>query len=245
MSAIIMGSISPLAIDRNTNEFYITPIESSEHADEVVFLVHGITRDNTDMARLQQAFHRAGYTVVNWHYPSTQLSIPDIAEEFVAVIGKYAHKKRKLHFVGHSMGGIIIRYALKDYKTDDATLGRLVMIGTPNKGAYLADVLAQTKLYKMLLGPAGQDLRSGDIGMCFRAPQPPLSFGVIAGGTGFPIGMNPMIHGDNDGIVAVSETYLPQMDGFLLLPYLHRFLPLGKRTVEASVRFIQTGQFAE
>src|SRR6185295_16742640 len=107
----------------------------------------------------------------------------------------------KIHFVTHSMGGLVVRTYLARYGSD--RVGRIVMIATPNLGAELADRLHGTGLYRVFLGPAGQQLTGDAQGFVAGLAIPEVPFGVIAGGRGNERGYNPLIAGDNDGTVSV------------------------------------------
>lgn len=208
---------------------------------EVVFLLHGICRSPLDMALLAGALRREGYEVVNWRYPSTRHSLDQLADRLARALEPY--RDRKVNFVCHSMGGIVVRLYCARHKPQN--VGRIVMVGTPNQGAYLADVLGDWLLYRVLFGPAGQQLRQGASGGCAGAGIPDCEFGVIAGGTGCDHGMNPIIPGDNDGTVSVESTRLEGMRDFLVLPYGHTSIPFMPRTVRNAIHFLKTGHFAE
>ena len=76
------------------------------------------------------------------------------------------------------------------------------MLGTPNKGAEVADILRDWHLYRLILGPAGQQLVADQAGVIAKLPVPKIPFAVIAGGKGTKDGCNPLIPGDDDGLVA-------------------------------------------
>jgi triacylglycerol esterase/lipase EstA (alpha/beta hydrolase family) len=215
--------------------------QQPEQRHEVVFLLHGIGKGRTDMLALQSMLSRQGYDTVNWRYPSTKLSLDEIADMLNAEVQKYGD--RRVSFVTHSMGGIVVRTYLNKYKP--AHMGRFVMIAPPNQGAYLADLLGNWLPYKLILGPAGQQLRQGESGKCACAGVPGCEFGIIAGGTGKKSGMNPLVPGDNDGTVSVESTKLDGARDFLLLPYAHPLIQLMPRTGRNVISFLKNGTFAE
>ena len=184
---------------------------------QTVFLLHGIGKSHLDMVPLARALRRAGYDVVNWKYPSRRHSIPHLADLLAQVVA--AHPAPRIHFVTHSMGGIVVRHYLSRHAPPG--LGRIVMIAPPNRGAWLASRLAGWPLYERVFGPAGLDLREGEEGMCEVAGTPPCEIGIIAGGRGRRTGMMPFIPGDNDGIISVDTTRLDGEKDFIVLPYLH------------------------
>lgn len=208
---------------------------------EVVFLLHGIGKGKMDMAVLHRSLRRQGYEVINWRYPSTRLKLEEIADLLHNDVQKYGN--RRISFVTHSMGGIVVRTYLKNYRPSQ--MGRLVMIAPPNQGAYLADVLGNLAPYKIILGPAGQQLRQGENGGCAGAGTPDCDFGIIAGGSGKKFGMNPLVPGDNDGTISVECTKLEGANDFVVLPYAHPVIQMMPRTVRHVVSFLKTGAFEE
>lgn len=210
---------------------------------ELVFLLHGITRSARDMEPLALALQAQGYDTAIFDYPSTHYELDQLAAALAQGVQLYGKKKKKIHFIAHSMGGIVIRHYLSSKHAAPNANGRIVMIGTPNNGARLADMLDQFEWFKRMLGPAGQQLGAGTKGGCATAGIPKNEIGVIAGGIGSYPGMNPLIREDNDGVVGVSETKIPGYKDFLLVRSPHRLLPKNKHSIAATIRFIQTGKF--
>ncbi|MEO6036734.1 MAG: alpha/beta fold hydrolase [Verrucomicrobiota bacterium] len=78
---------------------------------ECVVLVHGLGRTSMSMKRLEWNLARAGYQTVNVSYPSRDRSVEQLAEVYLqdVVARKMVSAATKVHFVTHSMGGIILR----------------------------------------------------------------------------------------------------------------------------------------
>jgi len=206
---------------------------------EMVFLLHGIGKSKMDMAPMARALRKQGYAVVNWHYPSTRYNIADLADKLAAELRRFPGYK--IHFVTHSMGGIVVRTCLSRHQVDN--VGRIVMIAPPSQGAELAKFFGDWPLYKFLLGPAGQDLKPADLGKCASAGVPPCEFGIIAGGTGKERGINPLLPGDNDGTVTVASTRLKGEKDFALVPYPHPVIQMMPKTASLAVSFLENGSF--
>jgi hypothetical protein len=214
---------------------------SLEGRDEVVLLLHGIGKSSLDMAPMTAALRHEGYCAINWKYPSRSHCMDDLAgllAEKVAELGE-----RRLHFVTHSMGGIIVRKYLT--KHAPANVGRFVMIGTPNQGAYLADKLSQLKIFDKMFGPAGRELCQGERGACANAGVPVCEFGIIAGGLGWKWGWNPLVPGDNDGTVSVECTRLEGARDFVVVPHAHPVIQMMPRTIRFTLRFLESGTFSD
>src|SRR5262249_53873800 len=141
----------------------------------------------------------------------------------------------RIHFVAHSMGGLVVRAWAAEHS--DPRVGRLVMIATPNQGAELADRFARNAVYRVIFGPAGQQLAPAEDGFVTKLPAPAFEFGVIAGGGGKGnSGYNPLIPGDNDGTVSVASTRLPGAADFVVVDRLHTFLVSAPETAEYTAR---------
>ncbi len=205
----------------------------------VAFLLHGLGKGPLDMLPLELALKREGFRVVNWGYDSRRYSIPVIADGLERATRPFAG--RDTYFVGHSMGGLVIRAYLSRHHPPNAR--RAVFIGTPNRGAAMADFFGDWRVFRTLFGPAGQNLRTGNAGYASRAGTPPIPFAVIAGGTGKPGGLNPLLGGDNDGIVIVEETRLDGMSDFLVVPYPHITMQMMPRTIRETLAFLRGGRF--
>jgi pimeloyl-ACP methyl ester carboxylesterase len=213
--------------------------EMSGHA---VIMIHGIVRSSKSMSRMQKSLAESGFVPVPFDYPSTQANL-DRCSEFLDSVIKSLDGVKEISFVTHSMGGLVVRNWLKEH--EDKRVRRLVMLGTPNKGAEMADKLRDWKIYKLILGPAGQQLISGDGSDASKLPVPKFEFAVIAGARGTAEGYNPLIPGDDDGTVAVKSAFLEGAADSEMFPVLHSFLPVNPDVVKSTVRFLKTGSLRE
>lgn len=207
---------------------------------KAVIMVHGIVRSSKSFGTLEKRLVEDGYTVFGFDYPSTRVPIPEAAEYLRKCI-KSLEGIDEIYLVVHSMGGLVVRSMIKE--DPDPRIKRMVMMGVPNKGAELADMLKKNPLFKAIYGPAGQQLVTDNQGLIRDLPTPKFEFGVIAGGRGTEKGFNPVIPGDDDGTVAVASTRLPGAADFVMEPVLHSFLMFNKNCVEATARFLKSGRF--
>lgn len=208
---------------------------------EAVILLHGIVRSSKAMHRIQSRLESDGYLVVPFDYPSTRVDLKNCSAFLNGVI-KSLDGVEKISFVAHSMGGLVVRSWLKEHSDD--RVRTLVMMGTPNQGAELADMLRNNHLFRLILGPAGQQLVSDPAGAA-SLPVPKFPFAVIAGAKGTPGGYNPLIPGDDDSIVSVKSAFLPGAVDSLEVPSLHSFLPFNESVVDAVALFLKDGVFRE
>ena len=125
----------------------------------------------------------------------------------------------------------------------EAAPGRFVMIAPPNRGSPLARRLSGSLFWDAIFGRrAFHQLGSDSLADAWG--KPPLSFGVIAGGRGDGRGWNPMLPGDDDGIVAVEDTHLPGESDHIVLRSIHAVLPWRQDCMGQVVSFLQSGRFA-
>jgi hypothetical protein len=147
----------------------------------------------------------------------------------------------EIYFVTHSMGGIVTRRVLSS--EHHPKVKRFVMIGPPNQGAVLADLLLEWWPSQYVTGPAGKQLVTGVEGFAKNAGSPTCEFGVIAGGRGNDKGWNPLIPGDDDGVVGVQNTKLEGMADFIIVRGMHTALMNKPETIKQVLHFLQHGTF--
>ncbi len=210
---------------------------------EAVIVLHGIVRSSKSFSTLTARLEEQGYTVVGFDYPSTQVTMIESAGYLNEVIESLAGIER-IHFVCHSMGGLIVRTYLQTYPPDER-LGRMVMVGVPNLGARMANIMKDNMLYQFVYGPAGQQLVEEPGGFIAKLPTPGFEFAVIAGARGTPDGWNPLIPGDDDGTVSVDATRLPGAADFITLNAMHSFMMSNAEVQSATVRFLKTGSLRD
>jgi len=207
-------------------------------SDEVVIVLHGLFRTRRSSRQLEKFLLRQGYEVVAVGYPSARVPIEADGAQLARLIERLTHA-RKIHFVTHSLGGIVVRCYLRDHR--DPRIGRLVMIAPPNRGSYISKHLSARSPFRIFAGPAGEQLTRDEF--FATLPEPWCEFGVIAGGRGDGRGYSPLLPGDDDGVVLVEETHLDGMRDFLLVPRIHTFIMNDQRVKRAVVRFLRAGQF--
>jgi hypothetical protein len=189
--------------------------------EHLVLLVHGLGRTRFSLAGLARDLRAAGLDTACVSYPSTRGTLEEHADALRDVVEHLAGVRR-VSFVTHSLGGVVVRELLardEPWRADVA-LGRVAMLAPPNRRVELAARLARSALFRWLAGPAGQQLARGEQE---RLPPPRVPTLVVAGGSRDGRGYNPLVGGDDDGVVAVRETRLAGAE-LLSVRGVHTFL---------------------
>lgn len=206
-----------------------------------VVLIHGILRSANCMSSMSEVLDKAGYLTFQFDYPSTQVSIPEAAEYLHQTI-ESLEGIEELSIVAHSMGGLVTRAYFAEHH--DPRLRRVVMLGTPNRGAELADLIFKNFIVRAAAGPGGQQLVTSPDGLIASLPAPKCDFAIIAGARNNPAGWNPFIKGDDDGTVTVESTRLVGAVDFSMVNTTHTALLRNREALEQSLRFLTEGRLS-
>jgi hypothetical protein len=211
------------------------------HADCVI-LLHGLARTAAAMEELGQRLTSAGYTVVNAGYPSREYSIEELAPMAVEEGLKACPQGETVHFVTHSLGGILVRQYLANNELPQ--LGRVVMLAPPNQGSEVVDKMRNVPGFRLLNGPAGLQLGTGPDDVPRKLPPVDFPLGIIAGTRTFNLMLSQFLPNPDDGKVSVESTKVEGMTDFITVPYSHPFIMERDAVIDLTLRFLQTGSFA-
>ena len=204
-------------------------------------LLHGLARSDGSMRELAEELTQAGYQTVNVDYPSTNFPVEELADRYIPMAIESCAADSTVHFVTHSIGGILVRYWLAN--NDHSRVGRVVMLVPPNQGSELVDKLGGVRGFYLLNGPAGLQLGTDLASLPNTLGPIPVETGVIAGSKSFNPIYSAIIPGDDDGKVAVARTRLDGMTDFIVLRHTHTWIT-GAPPAQYQVRyFLEHGSF--
>jgi pimeloyl-ACP methyl ester carboxylesterase len=194
---------------------------------------------------MQAAIEASGFATLNLGYDSRLKSLEALAEDIHPAIAHFTDSfAGSVHFVGHSMGGLLTRVYLARYRP--SRLGRVVMLGTPNGGSEIADRLKKLAAYRAYFGPAGQQLtteRDSVTQAILAAVDYPV--GVIAGNRSIdPISSRLFLPRPNDGRVSVENTKLAGMTDHIIVSASHTWLPRHQSAIDQTIAFLRDGRFS-
>jgi pimeloyl-ACP methyl ester carboxylesterase len=220
--------------------------EATLSGKDCVILLHGLARTSSSMDKMAAALVGDGYQVVNDTYPSREHPVEVLAPLAInAGLEKCGElgEQRRVHFVTHSLGGILVRYYFAD--NDLAQLGRVVMLAPPNQGSEAADDLRDVPGFELLNGPAGSQLGKGDESVPLQLGAPDFEFAVIAGDRSIDPVTSAVLPNPDDGKVSVADTRLDGMSDFALVHVSHAYIMKNREVIDMVKRFLRTGQLRQ
>ncbi|MBK9989946.1 MAG: alpha/beta hydrolase [Verrucomicrobia bacterium] len=214
-------------------------------AQEGVVLLHGMCRTAESMQKMETSLRQAGFSVLNADYPSRTALVEALSDAAIgqALANPALKDCVKIHFVTHSLGGILVRSYFKRHV--EPRLGRVVMLGPPNQGSEVVDELGSWWMFRKLNGPAGGELGTGANSTPNKLGPVNFELGVIAGDRSINWINSCMITGSDDGKVSVERTKVAGMKDHVVVHATHPFLMKDKMAIDYTIRFLKTGTFGE
>ncbi len=216
---------------------------STTETKSCVVLLHGLARTAKSLDGMAHHLSNAGFHTINVDYPSTQKTISRIAEEHLHPVILQCREKgwNKIHFVTHSMGGIVVRQYARTHPMSSGS--RVVMLSPPNKGSEVTDRLKDFFLYKWIMGPAGAELGTDSESTPNRLGPIDMEVGIITGNKSLNPLFSDMIQGPDDGKVAIDSAKLSGMADFLVVESSHGFIMNNPEVMRQAAFFLTNGAF--
>lgn len=221
---------------------FITLLSSIASANDCVVLLHGLGRTSYSMKSIETALRNDGYTVVNNGYPSRDKHISELAIVVENGIKQCKQKNASdIHFVTHSLGGILVRQYFQ--KNSVPEVKRVVMLGPPNHGSEVSTKNKDKWWYKLLTGPAGQQLGTESTSIPNQLKPIPLEIGIISGTKSLDPWFSSDIEKPHDGKVSVASTKLAEMKDFISVAHSHTFIADSDTVAKQVKLFLSKGGF--
>ena len=222
-----------------------TAFSAAPASEECVVLIHGLNRSWRAMEPMAEALRSAGYSTANVDYPSQAGPIAVLAP--MAVETGLAECRsagaKRIHFVTHSIGGILLRYSHQSSSIPD--LGRVVMLAPPNQGSEVIDVTRDWPTSDIFAGEAGLQLGTDPDSIPRQLGPVDFELGVIAGTGSINFVMSAMLPGPNDGKVSVESTRVAGMVDFLVVDNSHRYITESEEVIRNTKSFLRDGSFVD
>jgi len=214
-------------------------LDHSGAKKECVILLHGLARSRSSLEKMEIALKKTGYSVVNVDYPSRHYAIEILSRQYVSQAVEQCHSTsaNQIHFVTHSMGGILVRYYLAHNQLN--ILGRVVMLSPPNKGSEIVDKLADFPGFYAFNGPAGQQLETTETSLPNQLKPIDYPVGIITGNRSINLILSLLIPGDDDGKVSIENAKLAGMTDFLVVPHTHPMIMRSNLVIRQTMHFLQ------
>jgi len=240
------------------NENYHT-CASVINRQETVVLLHGLCRTSRSMEKMGKALVAEGYRVINVDYPSRSATIDELTADVFKTLNSELDRQRQrlarsdsndqrewqtadsVHFVTHSMGGILLRNYLENHEIKN--LGRVVMLAPPSRGSEVTDKLGGIKLYQWINGPAGNQLGTGVGSHPLRLKAPAFELGIIAGDRTINPILSMLIPGPDDGKVSLARVKPAAYTDYLKLHVTHACTMRNRQVIKETIAFLKTGMF--
>jgi triacylglycerol lipase len=218
------------------------PAATGSTGDYVV-LLHGYGRTAWSMTRLACHLKHQGYRVINESYPGTRLPVEALSDAWLQQLldRHLLDPGAKIHFVTHSLGGIIVRQYLSNHDLDH--LGRVVMLAPPNHGSEIIDALKANPVSRRFAGRNRLQLGTRPDDLPTKLGPAHFEVGIIAGNRSLNPFLSSLLPGPNDGKVTVESTKLSGMRDFLVVRNTHTWLMWRTDTLRQTLNFIKSGHF--
>ena len=200
-----------------------------------VVLVPGLWMPGIAMTVLRARLASAGYAPRVFVYRGR-----DSHEANVEALARFVQDElgnRPAHFVGHSLGGVVILDMLG--RRREVRAATAVLLGAPVRGCMAGRKLGRHALGRWMLGECAARWQE-----CEARWERPEPLGVVAATRPFGLGrVLGSLPGENDGVVRVEETAVQGMAQRVLVREGHSVLIVSPRVAQMVCGFFEKGRF--
>jgi hypothetical protein len=224
--------------------FLILFIPSLIFGSQKVLVLHGYACPKVLMNKLEKRVKRSHFDTENYGYKSMSEDLDSLGKDLALHVRSL--KVDTVSFVTHSMGALVVRSMLNYSKTEPnfPVVYRIVMISPPNNGAEMADIGSSMGIPKFMVGSNVEKLKTGNGSYAHHLPIPYHSeVGIIFGYMGNRHGYNPLIKGDNDGLLSPQATSLGMEKDIAAVKVNHAMIHRNKKVGNMVVNFLRNGSF--
>ena len=211
-------------------------------AQDDVILLHGLCRTSRSMSKMERALTDAGFRVHNVAYPSRTAAVATLADDTISkAVADCNQNGGQIHFVTHSLGGILVRSYLTRHTVP--SLGRVVMLGPPNRGSEVVDKIGGWSMFEWINGPAGHELGTGPDSTPNKLGPATFPVGIIAGDRSINWINSALIPGTDDGKVSIERTKLDGMADHIVIHATHPMMMRHREAIRQTIHFLRNGAF--
>jgi len=211
---------------------------------DTVVLIHGLARTHRSMSKMGKALRAEGFSTVFLSHPSRKHNLDILSQQYIVPelkeILSAAHEP--VHFVTHSMGGILLRLALPHLAVEN--ISRIVMLAPPNHGSEIVEKMCKFAWFRSFFGPAALELNTANQDFLKKLPPLPNHCGIIAGDRSAFHLFDKVLPRPHDGTVSVASTREAGASAYLILHFSHPFIMRADRVITETIHFLQTGKFS-
>lgn len=208
-----------------------------------VVLLHGLARSPSSFTKLEKELNKNSFDTINIGYPSRKHSIEELADKAIKPALEKCDKNAEIHFVTHSLGGILVRQYLS--QNEIPNLKHVVMLGPPNQGSEIVDKLGSVPGFRFINGEAGLQLGTAKNSIPNKLGKVNFDVGIIAGTQSINWILSSFIPDTDDGKVSVERTKVEGMNDHLEMSTSHPFMMKNDKVIEQIIYYLKNGKFKQ
>ena len=191
-----------------------------------VLFVHGMGRSPLSGWPLLHRLRRAGLRTHTFGHLVSH-------ENSATIVGRLVERMTRIAgagdyvLIGHSLGGVLLRQALRVLPRTARPPKHLFLLGSPVQMSSIAARMGANPLYRLLTGDCGRMLGSPQRMAAVGAPAVPVT--AVVGVKSWSLLAGFLPNESNDGVVTLAEASAPWLTDVVQVPVTHTFLPSDAR----------------